>query len=109
MANEFGARGRQGSVRRWGRLLGLGRWPLGFARGKRVASGEWRAGRKSRFLAALGMTIHGGFGGLRRWRGGSGLWGGGRVRASRSSRRGRFGLLGGGREEVVVIVDRKST
>src|SRR6266851_9279613 len=50
------------------------------------------------------MTIHGGFGGLRRWRGGSGLWGGGRVRASRSSRRGRFGLLGGGREEVVVVV-----
>src|SRR5260370_31970111 len=50
------------------------------------------------------MTIHGGYGGLRRWRGGSGLWGGGRVRASRSSRRGRFGVLGGGREEVVVVV-----
>src|SRR5260370_42301149 len=48
------------------------------------------------------MTIHGGFGGLRRWRGGSGLWGGGRVRPSRSSRRGRFGLLGGGRGEGVV-------
>jgi len=26
MLNEFGARGRQGSVRRWSPLWGLGRW-----------------------------------------------------------------------------------
>ena len=26
MLNEFGARGRQGSVRRWGPLWGLGTW-----------------------------------------------------------------------------------
>ncbi len=32
MLNEFGARGRQGSVRRWGWLWGLGKW--------RVVSGE---------------------------------------------------------------------
>src|SRR5260370_37668940 len=42
------------------------------------------------------------------WRRGGGLlgFGGGRVRASRSSRRGRLGLLGfgGGRGEVVVVV-----
>jgi hypothetical protein len=40
LLNEFGARGRQWSVRRWGRLWGVGKWPLGFARRKRVASGE---------------------------------------------------------------------
>src|SRR5712664_3536125 len=53
------------------------------------------------------MTIHGGFGGLRRWRRGGGLlrFGGGRVRGSRGSRGGRLAVLGfwGGREEVVVV------
>src|SRR6266567_4177322 len=76
MPNEFGARGRQRSVGRWG----LRKW--------RVVSGEWRVGRKSRFLAALGMTIRGGLGGL-------GL----RLRL------GWLGLFGfgDGREAVVVV------
>ena len=60
MLNEFGARGRQRSVWRWGGLLGLRLWRCG-GRGK------------SRFLAALpdkvgagGMTIYGGLDGLGR-------------------------------------------
>jgi hypothetical protein len=44
--SEFGTGGRHGSVSRWGRLLGLRLW-RGGGRGK------------SRFLAALGMTIYG--------------------------------------------------
>ena len=67
-------------MRRWSRLWGVGKWPLGFARRKRVASGpdrvgvnEWRVGR-----------VHRGFGGVSL---------------------GWFGLFGFGvgREEVVVV------
>src|SRR6266852_9777402 len=48
LLNEFGARGRQRSVRRWGRLWGVGKW--------RVVSGERRVTIRGR-LGGLGLRL----------------------------------------------------
>src|SRR6266852_3349888 len=111
LLNEFGARGRRGSVRRWRRLLGWG-WLCG-------RGGLWSlspTGLKTGHYLLNEFGARGGRGGVRRWRrllgwgwlcGRGGLWSRsptglktGHYRGSLI--RGRFGC-GVGREAVVVV------
>jgi hypothetical protein len=50
LLSEFRARGRQGSVRRWGRLWGWGK--------RRVVSGEWQVTIHGRLGGLWGLTPH---------------------------------------------------
>src|SRR5713226_10388191 len=55
MLNEFGARGRHGSVRRWGGLWGLGLWLGGL-----LGLGWWLGGLGLRLGGMLGLWGSGG-------------------------------------------------
>src|SRR5258708_13954451 len=69
LLDEFGACGRHGSVRRWGRLLG---WSWLCVRGGLLGLGLWLGGRRGKSLTPEGVSYRCG---LRRvcWRGAGGV------------------------------------